>query len=288
MSVCNRVGQLLAVLALGLSASAAELHAPAQVKAGSGFTISSNGSGTGTFYLVGPAQISKRKVDLGAGITVLPEEVEHAGRYTAVVCDSDCTAVHFDVQAADPHRLSFLVHPSRVPVADPNAMSAVALVFDQFNNLEQTPETVTFSIIPKDGAAVSEERRTDGGIAWVRLTSGHREGATRIAAAIGKNEDEVRIVQQIASDACNLRIRPEWVAQKFFVETDPVRDCSGNNVPDGTVVSLTMTDADGKTTVDVPIKKGIAKVEMPIAGAAHITVASGVVTGNDLNVSGKQ
>jgi hypothetical protein len=40
--------------------------------------------------------------------------------------------------------------------------------------------------------------------------------------------------------------------------------------------------------VDVPIKKGIARVEMPVAGEAHITVASGVVTGNELNVSGKQ
>ena len=45
-------------------------------------------------------------------------------------------------------------------------------------------------------------------------------------------------------------------------------------------------DAAGKTTVDVPIKRGVAKVEMPIDGHAKITVASGVVTGNELEVAG--
>jgi hypothetical protein len=57
-------------------------------------------------------------------------------------------------------------------------------------------------------------------------------------------------------------------------------------VPDGTVVSFTMTDSAGKTTVDVPIKRGVAKIEMPIKGRARVTVASGVVTGNELEVSG--
>jgi hypothetical protein len=45
-------------------------------------------------------------------------------------------------------------------------------------------------------------------------------------------------------------------------------------------------DAAGKGTVDVPIKRGIAKVELPIQGQAKITVASGVVTGNELEVAG--
>ena len=65
-----------------------------------------------------------------------------------------------------------------------------------------------------------------------------------------------------------------------------MRDCSGNNVPDGTVVSFTKTDTSGKTTVDAPIKKGIAKAEMPVVGNARISVASGVVLGNELNVGG--
>jgi hypothetical protein len=59
-------------------------------------------------------------------------------------------------------------------------------------------------------------------------------------------------------------------------------------VPDGTVVSFTKVDEAGKATVDVPIKRGVAKVELPVDGRAKITVASGVVTGNELEVAGGQ
>ena len=52
-------------------------------------------------------------------------------------------------------------------------------------------------------------------------------------------------------------------------------------------MSFTESDARGKTTVDVPVKRGVARVEMPIQGRAKITVASGVVTGNELEVSAR-
>jgi len=60
-------------------AQAAELRPPAQVTAGTPFPIASNGTGEGTFYLIGPAQISKRKVNLGGEISVQGDEVEQAG-----------------------------------------------------------------------------------------------------------------------------------------------------------------------------------------------------------------
>ncbi len=277
----------LVLLALASTAFAAELRAPAQVIAGTAFTIESSGSGSGNFYLIGPTGITKRKVNGDGGIAVQPDDIESAGRYTAIFCAGECTAATFYVQAASPARLAFLVHPSRVPVADSNAMSAVAFVFDHFQNFVLSPETVTFTVTPRSGPSISERSKSDNGIAWIRMTSGRKEGPVKIAASVG-NDDAVRVVQQIASEACNLRIKDEWISGKFFVETDPVRDCSGNNVPDGTIVSFTETDSAGKTTVDVPIKKGIAKVEMPLSGEAHITVASGVVTGNELSVAGRR
>jgi hypothetical protein len=185
------------------------------------------------------------------------------------------------------NKLSLLVHPSRVPVGSANGISTVALVFDNFHNLVLKPEPVKFSILPKDGAGVSANRDSENAVAWVRLTPARKEGATRIGAAIG-HANEIRVVQQVAADACNLRIKAGRAKSTLLVETDPVRDCSGNAVPDGTVVSFTKTDSAGKTTVDVPIKRGVAKVEMPIEGRARITVASGVVTGNELEVSGGQ
>jgi hypothetical protein len=273
-------------LLLAISAHAAELRAPAQVKAGSAFSLTSSGSGEATFYLVGPASVSKRKVQLGGGIPINADEVQHAGRYTAVVCSGgDCASTNFYVVAADASKLSLLVHPSRVRVATPNAISAVAFVFDKFHNLVLSPSNVEFKAIPRQGSALSHLQPSSDGVAWIRLTSAAKEGPAKIGASVA-SASELRVVRQVASDACNLRIKSEWVSGKFFVQTDPVRDCSGNNVPDGTVVSFTKTDAAGKTTVDAPIKRGIARVEMPVSGEARIDVASGVVTGNELNVAG--
>lgn len=275
-------------LVFALSASASEIHGPAQVEAGTAITLQTSGSGDATFYLIGPASASKRKVQAGNNIAVDSDQLEHAGRYIAILCASDgCASSAVFVRPAAPNKLSFLAHPSRVPVATPNGITAVVFVRDNFQNLVLKPEPVTFSVQPKNEKPVSATRDCENGIAWVRLTSAKKEGATRIGAAIG-HADEIRVIQQVAADACNLRIKASRDKRGFLIETDPVHDCSGNPVPDGTVVSFTESDSAGKTSVDVPIKRGVAKVEMPIEGRAKITVASGVVTGNELEVAGGQ
>jgi len=278
---------LMSLILLGTAAFAAEIHPPAQTTAGNSITIQTSGSGDATFYLVGPAAVSKRSVQAGTDISVDSDQLEHAGRYVAILCASDgCASAQFSVNPATPNKLTFLVHPSRVPVDSANAISAVAFVQDNFRNLVLKPEAVTFSVLPKDEKEISARRNSENGVAWVRLSSAHKEGPTRLGAAIG-NANEIRVVQQVAADACNLRIKSSSSKKGVLVETDPVRDCAGNAVPDGTVVSFTKSDAAGKTTVDVPIKKGIAKIEMPVEGNARITVASGVVTGNELQIGGR-
>jgi hypothetical protein len=78
-----------------------------------------------------------------------------------------------------------------------------------------------------------------------------------------------------------MRVRP--VGQQLEVETDPVRDCGGNAVPDGTIVTFTENYGGTQSTVDVPLKHGIAQVEMPAHSGARISVASGVVLGNEIH-----
>ena len=276
---------LLVWIVTPIAMFAAEVHPPSQMSAGVSFSMPSSGGGQGTLYLIGPAHLSKRQVNLGTDIEVDGDEVERAGRYTVILCTDQCSASEFYVHPAGPDRLSLLVHPSRVPVSNPNAISAVAVVWDVYHNLELSPETVKFAVNPDEHTSLSEARTTNNGIAWIRLTSAAKSGVVKLEASVGK-VSEIRVVQQVASDACNLRIRASSASKKIMVETDPVRDCSGNFVPDGTVVSFTMTDSAGKTTVDVPIKRGVAKVEMPAHGRARITAASGVVTGNELDMGG--
>jgi len=276
------------VILVAALAGGAEIHPPAQVSAGNSVTIQTSGSGEATFYLIGQAVASKRTVQAGSDINLDSLELERAGVYTAVLCVSEgCSSANFVVNPAAPNRLSFLVHPSRVPVDSPNRISAVAVVHDNFHNVVLKPEPVKFSILSKDGKEISTTRNSENGVAWVRLSSAKKEGAARLGAAIG-HANEVRVVQQVAAEACNLRIKASREKKGFLIETDPVKDCSGNSVPDGTVVSFTKVDSAGKGNVDVPIKRGIAKVELPVKGRAKITVASGVVTGNELEIAGGQ
>jgi hypothetical protein len=275
----------LLLLMPGLAAHA-ELHPPAQVTAGKGFSISSTGSGDATFYLLTPGHVAKREVKLGQDIALDPADVKKAGRYLAVACGSGgCNGAAFYVTAAEPDKISFLLHPSRVRVRTNDTINATAIVFDKFHNLVLTPVTVDFKVVPKAGPTISRQVKSNHGVAWMRMASTPKEGPVKVIAEVAK-ASEARVIQQVASDACNLRIKAKRTAKGVLVETDPVRDCSGNAVPDGTIVSFTEIDADGKTTVDAPIKKGIARTELPVNGSAKISVASGVVIGNEISLGG--
>ena len=92
-----------------------------------------------------------------------------------------------------------------------------------------------------------------------------------------------RVIGQVAGDPCSLKMSAKPDGNKIELETDPVRDCSGNPVPDGTIVTFTENSQAGESTVDVPLKRGIAKVDMPANPGANISVASGVVLGNQIH-----
>jgi hypothetical protein len=281
------IRHLVLLVLLAAIANAADLHPPAQVTAGSAFSIPSSGSGDATFYLLGPSRIVKRQVKLGQEIAVDGDDVQSAGRYLAIACvSSDCSSAAFYVLAGKPDRLSFLLHPSRVPVSAGDAINATAFVFDKFRNLVLKPVPVDFHVSPKTGPAFTRSVKSDRGVAWMKMASTPKEGPMKVTASVG-SAAEPRIIQQVASDACNLRIKANRTAKGVLIETDPVRDCSGNAVPDGTIVSFTAIDSKGKTTVDAPIKKGIARTELPLSGAARISVASGVVIGNEITVGGR-
>jgi hypothetical protein len=271
----------------GMLARAAQLHPPAQVLAGSSFAISTDGAGNATFYLLGPSHILKREVKLGQTIMVDGDDAQTSGKYLAIACaDHSCDSAPFYVVAGNPDRLSFLLHPSRVPVSAGDAINATAFVFDKYRNFVLKPVTVDFHVTPKNGPPFTKTVKAEHGVAWMKMGSTSKEGPVKVTASIG-SAAEPRIIQQVASDACNLRIKASRTSKGVLIETDPVRDCSGNAVSDGTIVSFTAVDSKGKTTVDAPIKKGIARTELPLSGSARISVASGVVIGNEITVGGR-
>jgi hypothetical protein len=264
-----------------------EIHVPKAVVAGEEATISTGGSGKATFYLAGPGVSRKADVGVGGDIHLSSQEVRNAGAYVAVLCSDSCRSATFYVTPAKPASLTFLVHPSRVPAGQGDAVTGVLLPFDQFRNLVLAPAAVDFQLTAGNTPILSRTESTHDGVAWFRTASGKSAGALQVIAT-ADNLSARRVVQQVASDPCNLRIKGQRNAAGILVETDPVHDCSGNPVPDGTIVSFTATDAEGKSTVDAPVKQGIARAQISASGDTVISVASGVVMGNELRIGGQR
>ncbi|MGD1023389.1 MAG: hypothetical protein ABR880_11455 [Candidatus Sulfotelmatobacter sp.] len=283
----SRLLQLCAVLcATGSFAglcSAQDFHVPDSAVAGEEASISTTGSGKAIFYLLGPGVSRKTDITLGGEVQLAPQDLRNAGDYLAIVCLGTCHSESFYVSASKPADLTFLVHPSRVPVALADAVSGVAFPFDQYRNLVLATENVNFRLTAKDVPLWSRSVRTQNGVAWFRTGSGKSAGPVQVTASLDDLKTP-RAMQQVASDPCNLRITGQRTPKGILVQTEPVHDCAGNVVPDGTMVTFTATGSAGMGTVDAPIKQGVARAQMEAPGPTTISVASGVVMGNEIRV----
>jgi hypothetical protein len=262
------------------------VHAPEAPVAGNPATIGTDGSGSATLYLVGPSNAVKRDIELGKSISLSAKELPSAGRYIAIVCSSNCNSVSFFAAPAKPSNVTFLVHPSRAPVAQNDAVSGVAFAFDEFHNLILKPTVVQFQLNAKGFVPMSRNAETRDGIAWFRTSSGRSAGPLQVSASVNGDIIARRIVQQVASDPCSLRIKGEKTAKGIVVETEPVRDCSGNPVPDGTVVTFTAKNGSETSSVDAPVKHDVARATILARGSVVISAASGVAMGNEVRIGG--
>lgn len=284
----NPAAFLLVLLLTVFGWAQSDLRLPQHALAGQPATIETSGEGSGTLLLVGAGQVVRREIHLGSPVEIQGQELHSAGRWIAILKTGGRTSSQeFFVDPGPADSLSFLARPSRVPVAKPGVISGVVFVFDKYENLVLQPVPVKFSLSVGDSGA-SQTVTSRNGVAWVNSSSARKAGAAQFVATVD-NTSVKRVVQQVASDPCNLRMHLAGRQQdEIVVETDPVRDCTGNPVPDGTIVTFIQTDSRGRSTVDARIKKGVARAELPASSNATITVASGVVLGNELHVGGGQ
>lgn len=267
-------------------ARAADLKLPGHAVAGQGITIGTSGDGSATLYVYGPGQAIKRSISLGHEISLRGEELRNAGIYTLIVSGDNPVTKQLYVQPAGPAKINFLARPSRVPVARPNVITGTAFVFDEFQNLVLAPAPVKFDLSVKDGGTTSRTVTSKYGVAYIDLGSSAKEGAAQFVASAGQASVR-RVVQQVAADPCALHISVHRENNWLIAETAPVRDCSGNPVPDGTIVTfIEQSSNGGRSTVDARIKKGIARAQLPVQLDATVTVAAGVVLGNEVRVGG--
>ena len=278
------------VVMLGhLSAAQPELRFPAKVEAGTAFSVPTSSSGAATLYIVGPGDALERKVQLGEEISFGTDDLHNAGHYLAVLTSGSSSQVaQFDVIAShQPASLSFLAKPSRLPVNRENGISGVAYIFDIFGNLVMKPEDVAFQLADATGGAQSRNAISHDGVAFVQMNSATKAGAAQFQAKLD-SVHATRVVEQVPGDPCSIRMTAHpGAGQRVVLQTDPVRDCNGNPVPDGTIVSFTETYEGRVSTVDVPLKRGVAQTELPAENGALISAAAGVVLGNEIRWSGR-
>jgi len=277
---------LLVSFALGITsvfAQSGELTMPKSIEAGAAFSIQSGGSGKGTLYIAGPGQFIKQDVQLGGDIAIAAGSLYNAGHYGVwLTSDSSTQIGSIDVVPAQkPSDITFIAKPSRLPVAMHNAITGSAYVFDAYGNLITRPMQVSFQLSNPGTSPQTRTVESRNGAAWTQMDSASREGKAQFVARVG-DVSSTRIVGQVPGDPCTIKMSAKPAGNKIQLVTDPVRDCTGNAIPDGTIVTFTETYGDVKSTVDVPLKKGIASVEMPSHRGATISVASGVVLGNQI------
>ncbi len=277
---------LICTCLLGISAFAADVTIPESAIAGSKLALATSGSGEATLVMIGPAHIVSKKIKLGENVELGPEDLADAGRYLVVLRNGEGEiAKSFYVNAAQPARLSFIAHPSRAPVAQKEILTGAVYAFDAYNNLVLQPLQVTFKLSQSQHVVAERQAVSHGGVAAVSLDSPRQEGAMQFQASSGAVET-TRVVRVVADEPCTLVIHATKQAKGVRVETDPVRDCSGNLVPDGTLVTFTEYDGAGRSTVDAAVKKGIARANLPAVGDTRISAASGVALGNELRLKG--
>ena len=273
------------------SARAAELRVAQNAVAGQPLTIGTSGEGDATLFLIGPGEVIKHSIKLGSDVQIKGEELRTAGRWVAIVRKGGSPESQvFWVKPAQPENLSFIARPSRIAVAQRNAITGVVFVFDRFRNLVRQSVPITFTLGMNGASGVSQTVTSHEGVAWIDASSGPKEGAAQFVASMG-NLTVRRVVQQVAAEACMGGLRMHVAQRKqdnIIVETDPVRDCTGNPVPDGTIVTFIENDKSGKSTVDARIKKGIARAELPASQNATISVAAGITLGNELHIGGRE
>ncbi len=244
-----------------------------------------SGSGKATLYLVGPGHgdrsarcSSVRTSNSAPTICKMPAT-------TRLVIGEDSAT--FFVTAGPVSSIAFLARPSRVPANTPNVISGTAFLFDKYQNLVLQPQPVKFELTV-NGQTVEPHRNLEGwgGLRQAGFLQERRSGAVRrlqrqrFCSARGA-AGRVRSLQH-PHDARSLTRTASWYG------LIPIHDCAGNPVPDGTIVTFTSIDSQGKSTVDARIKQGIAQAQLPASNDATISVASGVVVGNEIQWRGGQ
>jgi hypothetical protein len=275
-------GLVVAMSHLGFAAGE-RMSLPKTIEAGNPFSIQTSGSGKAALFIVGTGQVLKRDVQLGQTVFFAAGLLYNAGHYLVVLeGDSLAETESLDVvPASKPANLSFLAKPSRLPVGLHAGITGAVYVFDAYHNLISEPMPLSFELSSPTGTVQKRIVVTRYGAAWTEMDSTTKQGIDKFSARVGESSSTL-VIEQVPGDPCGLKMNAEHAGKQIHLVTDAVRDCNGNAVPDGTIVTFTETYNGSQSTIDEPLKHDIAEVTISGHSGAMLSVASGVVMGNQI------
>ena len=256
-----------------------KITAPAAIQAGTPLAVTVRSAGPfdqdprAVVALVGPHGPRTRLADLRGGTTTVHFDARETaaagvGRIEARSCAGVATAaIRIEPgPAAEP--VSALVGPKRV-VADGRDWTLVlAIPRDRFGNALGEPASVTFLVQGPAGEPVETAVPVRDLVAWLRIPAGTTAGrflaAARVGSTLGPRAEALATAGLPEPGfAITVEASPDGGPGSNLVRVTDLVDRHGNRVPDGTLVTLVVTDADGSRRILLgTIIDGSAKIEV--------------------------
>lgn len=217
----------------------------------------------------------------GRAIFVVPGAMTRAAGVAALTASIGRARGHAEVQITPSGPISPitpLIGPHSV-IANGRAQSmAVVIPFDAHGNTIADGSTVLLSIQYPDQRVVVREVTVQGGVAWLRVPGGTREGRIAISAVSGAGRGQEADLVAVSGDAADIRVVVEPPLanadgrQIVAMRTNQIRDAAGNLVSDGTLVRFVAKMPDG-TLRSIPAYTIDGVAQAPLQASAAPGVA---------------
>lgn len=271
---------------------ALDIRAPASAPAGDALPVSVGGADLPEGAVVALAVLTSDGVHLlqspaagGRAIFVVPGAMTRAAGVAALTASIGRARGHATVQLTSSGPISPitpLIGPHSV-IANGRAQSmAVVIPFDTHGNTIADGATVRLSIQYPDQRVVEREVTVQGGVAWLRIPGGTREGRIAISALSGAGRGQEADLVAVSGDPTDLQVVLEPAVanadgrQIVAMRTTQIRDASGNLVSDGTLVRFVARMPDG-TLRSIPAYTIDGVAQAPLQASAAPGVAEVVV-----------
>jgi hypothetical protein len=271
---------------------ALDVRAPESAPAGDALPVSVGGADLPDGAVVVLAVLTSEGLHLlqsaaadGRAIFVVPGAMTRAAGVAALTASIGRARGHAAVQltASGPiSPITPLIGPHSV-IANGRAQSmAVVIPFDEHGNTIADGSTVRLSIQYPDQRVVEREVTLQGGVAWLRVPGGMREGRIAISAVSGAGRGQEADLVAVSGDAADLRVMIEPAVanadgrQIVSMRTTQIRDAAGNLVSDGTLVRFIAKMPDG-TLRSIPASAIDGVAQAPLQAPAAPGIAEIVV-----------